>query len=88
VNTRRVRYSTRSGSLTFIRDLNHWRKRMIINKSCAFQLPSTVQMQKNIFGVQKINNRRRRFSSFQSCCGTSQKNIGAPSCARKNGPSV
>src|SRR4051794_38262434 len=61
---------------------------MIINKSCAFQLPSTVQMQKNIFGVQKINNRRRRFSSFQSCCGTSQKNIGAPSCARKNGPSV
>jgi hypothetical protein len=60
---------------------------MIINKSCAFQLPFTVEMQKKIFLRSKnISKSPEKFCDFFRVLAESRENIGAPNCAEKTAP--
>jgi hypothetical protein len=61
---------------------------MIINKSCAFQLPFTVEMQKNIFWrSKKISKSPEKFCDFFRVAAENRKSIGTPDLRQKNGPS-
>jgi hypothetical protein len=61
---------------------------MIINKSCAFQLPFTVEMQKNIFWRSKKSaNRLRSFAIFSELPRKIAKVLVRRIAPKKNGPS-
>src|SRR5689334_12099585 len=61
---------------------------MIINKSCAFQLPSARQMRKKYFCVQKISKSPEEFCDFfRLASGDHESTASTESRSEKNGPS-
>jgi hypothetical protein len=58
---------------------------MIINKSCAFQLPFTLEMQKkNIFAFKKTSaDRLRSIADSSRVAAEDRKITDTPNCAKK-----